>query len=94
MSPFAAVLRIPIRAYQLLLSPMLGPNCRFEPTCSCYALGALEEHGALRGSWLALGSIRYRARPSDPSALPVRSAASSRDHLKPCLHRATPNSAT
>lgn len=57
MSPFAAVLRIPIRAYQLLLSPMLGPNCRFEPTCSCYALGALEEHGALRGSWLALKRV-------------------------------------
>ena len=57
MSPFAALLRIPIRAYQLLLSPMLGPNCRFEPTCSCYALGALEEHGALRGSWLALKRV-------------------------------------
>jgi putative membrane protein insertion efficiency factor len=57
MSPFAALLRIPIRAYQLLLSPLLGPNCRFEPTCSCYALGALEEHGALRGSWLALKRV-------------------------------------
>jgi putative membrane protein insertion efficiency factor len=57
MSPFAALLRIPIRAYQLLLSPMLGSNCRFEPTCSCYALGALEEHGALRGSWLALKRV-------------------------------------
>jgi uncharacterized protein len=57
MSPFAAVLRIPIRAYQLLLSPVLGSNCRFEPTCSCYALGALEEHGARRGSWLALKRI-------------------------------------
>jgi len=43
-----------IRAYQLALSPMLGPRCRFYPSCSCYAHTAIERHGALRGGWLAL----------------------------------------
>jgi putative membrane protein insertion efficiency factor len=43
-----------VRAYRLLLSPWLGSACRFEPTCSAYALGALERHGALAGSYLTL----------------------------------------
>ena len=43
-----------IRAYQLLVSPWLGPRCRFYPSCSCYAHAAIEQHGALRGAWLAL----------------------------------------
>ena len=38
-----------IRAYQLCLSPLLGPRCRFYPSCSCYARTAIERHGALRG---------------------------------------------
>jgi putative membrane protein insertion efficiency factor len=42
-----------IRFYQLVASPFPSP-CRFTPSCSTYALGALERHGALRGSWLAL----------------------------------------
>lgn len=42
-----------VRAYRLLLSPWLGNACRFEPTCSHYAIEALERHGALRGSALA-----------------------------------------
>jgi uncharacterized protein len=47
-------LLILVRAYQLTLSPLLGPCCRFHPTCSCYAHTAIERHGACRGSWLAL----------------------------------------
>ena len=43
-----------IRAYQWLLSPLLGPRCRFYPSCSQYALEALRAHGALQGSFLAL----------------------------------------
>ena len=42
-----------LRAYQLLLSPMLGQNCRFYPSCSNYAIEAIRTHGAGRGSWLA-----------------------------------------
>lgn len=41
-----------VRVYQLLLSPWLGGQCRFEPTCSAYALVALERHGAARGAAL------------------------------------------
>jgi len=43
-----------VRGYRLLLSPWLGSSCRFEPTCSVYALQALELHGAARGSYLTL----------------------------------------
>jgi len=46
-----------IRGYQLVLSPWLGNCCRFYPTCSCYAHAAIETHGALRGTWLALRRV-------------------------------------
>lgn len=42
-----------VTVYRWTLSPVLGPACRFEPSCSRYASEALERHGALRGSWLA-----------------------------------------
>ena len=48
------VLRALIRAYQFLLSPWIGNACRYWPTCSDYALEALERHGTLAGGWLAL----------------------------------------
>ncbi|MFZ9708141.1 MAG: membrane protein insertion efficiency factor YidD [Steroidobacteraceae bacterium] len=50
----SGLLRAIVRGYQLVLSPWLGPRCRFHPTCSHYALEALELHGAWRGSALAL----------------------------------------
>jgi uncharacterized protein len=43
-----------IAAYRLLLSPFLGANCRFYPTCSAYASEAIRIHGSLRGTWLAV----------------------------------------
>ena len=46
-----------IQIYRLALSPLLGPACRFEPSCSCYALEAIERHGARRGGWLALRRV-------------------------------------
>ena len=48
------VLRSAVRLYQLVLRPILGPNCRFTPSCSDYALDALAAHGAWRGSGLAV----------------------------------------
>lgn len=51
------LLRGLIRAYQLLLSPLLGNNCRFEPSCSQYAIEAIARHGPWRGGTLALGRI-------------------------------------
>ena len=42
-----------ISGYQRFLSPMLGSNCRFHPTCSCYAKEAIERFGLIKGGWLA-----------------------------------------
>lgn len=53
MNPGARLLALPIRGYRLVLSPWLGHHCRFQPTCSAYALEALERHGALIGGRLA-----------------------------------------
>ena len=46
-----------IGLYRRFLSPLLGANCRYLPTCSAYAVEALETHGAVRGSWLAIRRV-------------------------------------
>lgn len=46
-----------IRGYQLLISPVLPPSCRFEPTCSNYAIEAVQRHGIFKGGWLALRRV-------------------------------------
>jgi len=43
-----------LRAYRVVVSPLYGQRCRYYPTCSAYALGAVETHGAVRGTWLAI----------------------------------------
>ena len=53
-NPVALALWALIRSYQYLVSPWLGPSCRFTPTCSEYALQAIDKHGVLHGGWLAL----------------------------------------
>jgi putative membrane protein insertion efficiency factor len=60
-----ALVTILIRAYQLAISPLLGPKCRFHPSCSSYALEAVERYGVLRGGWLALRRIG-RCHPWHP----------------------------
>ncbi|MDX2183349.1 MAG: membrane protein insertion efficiency factor YidD [Gemmatimonadaceae bacterium] len=54
-----------VRLYQVGISPHLGPSCRYFPTCSAYAIEALERHGAWRGSWLAARRI-LRCHPFRP----------------------------
>jgi putative membrane protein insertion efficiency factor len=54
-----------VRGYQLLISPFVPPSCRFHPTCSHYAIEALQKHGALKGAWLALRRI-VRCHPWHP----------------------------
>lgn len=46
-----------IRGYQYAISPMLGQNCRYVPTCSAYAAEAITKHGAVKGGWLAFRRI-------------------------------------
>ena len=48
------VARLPVLLYRYTLSPLLGPRCRYQPTCSAYALDALERHGVLKGGVLAV----------------------------------------
>jgi uncharacterized protein len=54
-----------IRLYQYVLSPLIGPSCRYYPSCSCYTHAAIERHGALRGSWLGLKRL-LRCHPFAP----------------------------
>ena len=49
-----ALLSAPIRAYRLLISPLMPQSCRFTPSCSVYALEALRLHGPIKGLWLAM----------------------------------------
>jgi uncharacterized protein len=68
-------LQILIRGYQLIVSPWLGPRCRFHPSCSAYAYEAIERFGALRGAWLALRRLG-RCHPWHPGGLdPVPTTA-------------------
>lgn len=60
-----AVLIALLRFYKYAISPMLGRNCRFHPTCSEYAIEAVQRHGALRGGWLAIKRVG-RCHPFHP----------------------------
>lgn len=51
------LLVIPIKLYQILISPILGPNCRYHPTCSQYSIEAINKHGPFKGTWLAIKRI-------------------------------------
>ncbi|NOG72404.1 membrane protein insertion efficiency factor YidD [Roseicella sp. DB1501] len=65
MTPAARALRGAVIAYQWTLRPVIGAQCRFHPSCSHYALEALQRHGALRGGWLATRRI-LRCNPWHP----------------------------
>ncbi len=57
MSILARVLSAPIHLYRLAISPVLPNACRYQPSCSAYALEAMERHGAAKGFWLALRRV-------------------------------------
>jgi putative membrane protein insertion efficiency factor len=65
---WALLLSLPIRLYRAVLAPALPKACRFHPSCSSYALEALEAHGALKGSWLTLRRLA-RCHPLHPGGL-------------------------
>lgn len=64
----ASLLIFLIRCYQRVLSPFIGGQCRFYPTCSCYGVQALQRHGALRGSWLTVRRVT-RCHPLNPGGI-------------------------
>ncbi|TNE65645.1 MAG: membrane protein insertion efficiency factor YidD [Rhodobacteraceae bacterium] len=85
MTPLAFVISLPVRTYRKVFSPFVGHNCRYQPTCSAYAMEALEKHGAIKGTWLAvrrigrchpLGGMGYDPvpEPKSKSAAPDRKA--------------------
>jgi putative membrane protein insertion efficiency factor len=79
VSPLVALVRL----YQLTLSPLLGPRCRFYPSCSAYAIVALERHGATAGLWLSIRRLSrchpWHAGGHDP--VPEREPRSARRSL-------------
>ncbi|MGF1630003.1 MAG: membrane protein insertion efficiency factor YidD [Kiloniellaceae bacterium] len=95
MKAVGFVLLVLIRAYQLLISPMFPPSCRYFPTCSDYARQAVTRHGPLAGSWLALkrlarchpwGGLGYDPVPDRSLAANPRSGTSASLGLGPDCH--------
>ena len=76
MTAVATALALAVRAYQVVVRPLLPPACRFVPSCSAYAIEALHTHGALRGTWLASWRI-MRCNPF---------CAAGYDPVPPCKH--------
>ncbi|MBT1446231.1 membrane protein insertion efficiency factor YidD [Shewanella sp. JM162201] len=64
-SPFQWLITKLIRGYQIFISPILGPKCRFQPTCSHYAIEAITLHGVIKGSWFAIKRI-LKCHPLHP----------------------------
>jgi putative membrane protein insertion efficiency factor len=77
------VVTAPIRAYRALVSPLLGPRCRFAPSCSAYAVEAIETRGVVVGLWLAVRRV-IRCHPWHPGGYdPVPSCADAANHDAP-----------
>ncbi len=81
----SALLRGLIRAYQLLVSPLLPPSCRYLPSCSEYAAEAIATHGAAYGTWLALRRV-LRCHPWGGSGYDPVPAPSHSTAAQPCRH--------
>ena len=78
MKPSVRVGLVLVQAYQLLLSPFAGGACRFSPSCSAYAIEAIETHGLARGMWLAIRRVA-RCHPfARPGIDPVPPPAAGR----------------
>lgn len=65
MNPIRTTALLFLRAYKRFISPLLPPMCRFEPTCSVYAMQAVEKYGVLRGVWLGVKRL-VRCHPFNP----------------------------
>lgn len=91
--PVARLLLALVGGYRRWISPLLGPRCRFHPTCSAYAAGALAQHGAGRGTWLAVRRI-CRCHPFHPGGVdpvpPGRSRSATMDRSPPVTRHPAP----
>ena len=56
-SVLIAILIVPVKMYQYTISPVIGPSCRYTPTCSQYTIEALRKHGPIKGLWLSIKRI-------------------------------------
>ena len=85
-TPAARALIVPILFYRRFVSPLFPPVCRYQLTCSAYAMGALRTHGALRGSWLAVRRVGrcHPFRPGGYDPVPPREGGRPQD---PAPHR-------
>ncbi|WP_178862195.1 membrane protein insertion efficiency factor YidD [Thiomicrorhabdus cannonii] len=81
MNPFKWLLIGLVRFYQLFISPLLGPRCRFYPSCSHYAIDALQQHGVLCGTWLAIKRIG-RCHPGNPGGVDPVPTCGCRKHCQ------------
>lgn len=92
-NPLTWLLLLLVRAYQYTVSPLLGPVCRYEPSCSRYGFEALWRHGALRGSWLTLRRLSrchpWSAGGVDP--VPVPPSARNATPVEDQIDRPTPS---
>ncbi|MGD1899609.1 MAG: membrane protein insertion efficiency factor YidD [Phormidesmis sp.] len=78
------LLILSIQGYRHLISPLFPPTCRFHPTCSCYAIEAIDKFGPLQGSWLAAKRIG-RCHPLHPGGydpVPVQPETKKKELLK------------
>ncbi len=82
MNPFKSLVLLLLRGYKRFLSPLLGTHCRFHPSCSSYAMQAVERFGVLHGGWLAAKRIA-RCHPLHPGGfdpVPERTPPTSSHH--------------
>ena len=76
-----------IKLYQILISPLLGPNCRFHPTCSHYAIEAIARHGVLKGGYLSVRRL-IKCQPLHEGGLdPVPEKKDKQSHIDDNIER-------
>jgi putative membrane protein insertion efficiency factor len=68
INPISWILIKLVRFYQIFISPLIGPRCRFYPTCSSYTIEAITLHGPIKGSWLAIKRIS-KCHPGNPGGV-------------------------
>ncbi len=82
----SAILIFPIRVYQYAISPLLGANCRYSPTCSAYTVEAIQEWGPIKGTWMGIKRFStchpWGGHGYDP--VPKKSDSHAQDHKDCC----------